>query len=81
MIIRFWKFQADRKKLLEQMKNLWNNKLWYRWFRSLHGSDGRGASRGVCRKKSVMRNTAMIFIVFSILFAVHREELHTDTEV
>ncbi len=61
---QFWK-KADRKKLLEQMKNLWNNSYGTGGF-GLYGSDGRGASRGVCRKKSVCeKNAAMIFIVFS----------------
>ena len=36
---QFWK-QADRKKLLEQMKNLWNNSYGTGGF-SLYGSNGR----------------------------------------
>ncbi len=63
------------------MKNLWNNSYGTGGF-GLYGSDGRGASPGSLQEEiSLRENTAMIFIVFiSDILAVHREELHTDTE-
>ena len=77
---QFWK-QADRKKLLEQMKNLWNNSYGTGGF-GLYGSDGRGASPGSLQEEiSLQEKHRYDFHRFLRHFAVHREELHTDTEV
>lgn len=71
---QFWK-QADRKKLLEQMKNLWNNSYGTGGF-GLYGSDGRGASPGSLQEEISLREKHRYdFHRFLRHFAVHREEL------
>ena len=76
---QFWK-QADRKKLLEQMKNLWNNSYGTGGF-GLYGSDGRGTSPGSLQEEISLREKHRYdFHRFLRHFAVHREELHTDTD-
>ena len=76
---QFWK-KADRQALLEQMQNLWNNSQGSGGL-GLYGSDGRGSAPGNMQEEILLREKHRYdFHRFLKRFAVHREELHTDTE-
>ena len=62
------------------MKNLWNNSYGTGGF-GLYGSDGRGTSPGSLQEEISLREKHRYdFHRFLRHFAVHREELHTDTD-
>lgn len=75
----FWK-RADKQTLLDQMKNIWNNSQGAGGL-GLYGSDGRGTAPGNLQEEIALRQKHRYdFHRFLKRFAVHREELHTDTE-
>lgn len=76
---QFWK-KADKQTLLDQMQNIWNNSQGAGGF-GLYGSDGRGSAPGNKQEEILLREKHRYdFRRFLKRFAVHREELHTDTE-
>lgn len=76
---QFWK-NADKQALLDQMKDIWNNSQGAGGF-GLYGSDGRGSSPGNMQEEILLREKHRYdFRRFLRRFAIHREELHTDTE-
>lgn len=76
---QFWK-RADRQALLEQMQNFWNNSHGAGGL-GLYGSDGRGSAPGNMQEEILLREKHRYdFRRFLKRFAIHREELHTDTE-
>ena len=76
---QFWK-KANRQALLDQMKNIWNNSHGSGGL-GLYGSDGRGSAPGNMQEEIFLREKHRYdFRRFLKRFAIHREELHTDTE-
>lgn len=76
---QFWK-RADRQALLEEMKNIWNNSQGSGGL-GLYGFDGRGTAPGNLMEEILLREKHRYdFRRFLRRFAIHREELHTDTE-
>ena len=76
---QFWK-RADKQALLEEMKKLWNNNQGTGGL-GLYGSDGIGSAPGNLTEEIMLREKHRYdFHRFLKRFAVHREELHTDTE-
>ena len=75
---QFWKL-ADRKKLLEQMKNVWNSGTGAAGL-GLYGNSGRGTAPGNLAEELTLKHKHRYdFRRFLRRFAVQREELHTDT--
>lgn len=76
---QFWK-RANKQALLEEMKKLWNNSRGSGGS-GLYGSDGIGSAPGNQTEEIMLREKHRYdFHRFLKRFAVHREELHTDTE-
>ena len=76
---QFWK-RANKQALLEEMKKLWNNSQGTGGL-GLYGSDGLGSAPGNLSEEIMLREKHRYdFHRFLKRFAVHREELHTDTE-
>lgn len=74
----FWS-RADRQMLLEQMQKIWNNSYGSGGL-GLYGSDGRGSAFGNLQEEILLREKHRYdFQRFLRRFAIHREELHTDT--
>ena len=75
---QFWKL-ADRKKILEQMKQIWNSGTGAAGL-GLYGNSGRGTAPGNLTEELVLQQKHRYdFRRFLRRFAVQREELHTDT--
>ena len=75
---QFWKL-ADRKKILEQMKQIWNSGTGAAGL-GLYGNSGRGTAPGNLTEELVLQQKHRYdFRRFLRRFAIQREELHTDT--
>lgn len=76
---KFWKY-ANRQTLLEQIKTLWDIGIGTGGL-GLYGSDGRGSTPGNMQEEIMLREKHRYdFRRYLKRFAIHREELHTDTE-
>ena len=75
---RFWRL-ADRPKLLEQIKKIWNSGSGAAGL-GLYGNSGRGTAPGnLSEELSLYHKHRYDFRRFLRRFAIQREELHTDT--
>ena len=75
---QFWKL-ADCKKLLEQMKQIWNSGSGAAGL-GLYGNSGRGTAPGNLTEELALQHKHRYdFRRFLRRFAIQREELHTDT--
>ena len=75
---RFWRL-ADRPKLLEQIKKIWNSGSGAAGL-GLYGNSGRGTAPGNLNEElSLHHKHRYDFRRFLRRFAIQREELHTDT--
>ena len=75
---RFWRL-ADRPKLLEQIKKIWNSGSGAAGL-GLYGNSGRGTAPGNLSEKLALHHKHRYdFRRFLRRFAIQREELHTDT--
>lgn len=76
---QFWKY-IDRRALLDQVKKWWDTTRGSGGF-GLYGMDGRGTAPGNLQEEILLREKHRYdFHRFLRRFAVHHEELHTDTE-
>ena len=74
---QFWKL-ADRQKLLEQMKKIWNSGTGAAGL-GLYGNSGRGTAPGNLTEELMLQHKHRYdFRRFLRRFAIQREELHTD---
>lgn len=76
---RFW-HRADKKALLDQIRTFWKSGTYGSGF-GLYGCGGRGSSPGTLSDEIILRQKhKKDFHRFLKRFAVHKEELQSDTE-